>query len=273
MSKTKIRFDLDPETFVRHFTLGIVAVKQAWVYIKDNRLWDGFWEYGWVSKLLMLGGLIVGGTYFNVYLEWLRGPESESVLQSVVSTGALVQDFARESYDMFYNGSMKYLILVLMEVFIFHVVRRCFEMISGKEMDSSFEAFVQAQIRMLKVILKCWILEMVLTIVISAALGIFGLNFIKPVLVFIIQCYFLGFAVIDNYYEMFEMTIRQSEQETREIPGLALSIGIIVWVLMMIPLVGAVIGPLIGAVAATLALYKMNPNRITYASNEPLMSA
>lgn len=273
MSTDKPKFDLDPELFVDHAKLGFNSASKAMHYIRDNRLWHGFWNYGWVSKILMMAGLLVGLEYLDIYGKWANNTQSANMMQSVVNTGALIKDFAVGSFDMFYNGTLKYVILILMEVFIFHVVRRCFEMLSGKEMDDSFKAFMQAQIRMIKVIFKCWLIEIILTFIISTLLSVFGLEMLKYPLLLVVQCYFLGFAVIDNYHEMFEMSIRESDYATREMPGLALSIGLIVYILMLIPLAGAVIGPLIGAVAATLALYKLDPDLITYRSNEPLMSA
>ena len=252
---------LDPRIglFARHFAIGVVSAKNAWIYIRDNRLWHGFWKYGWVSNFLMLSGLFVSLQFMDIFESWSDKTESQSFFQSMVNTGTLFKDLAIGGYEMFNNGWAKYLILVLMEVFIFHVVRRTFEMISGNEMDSSFDAFLEAQIRMAKIMFKCWILEIILTFAIGLALSLFGGDYFKPIFVFLIQSYFLGFAVIDNYHEMFEMSIKESEEATQKIPGLAFSIGIIVYILMLVPVAGSVLGPLIGAVAATLALFNMNP--------------
>ena len=57
---------------------------------------------------------------------------------------------------------------------------------------------------MIKVVIRCYILEMIITLLIRIFFGIFGMvDFLEPVAIFGVQCYFLGLVVIDNYNEQF----------------------------------------------------------------------
>ena len=89
--------------------------------------------------------------------------------------------------------------MALVEVIIFHVSRRTLEIIAEKKGDTSFDTFVKAQIRMLKVIIRAWVLELIITSLIKVVFSIFGtLEFLQPIFIFGVQCYFLGFIVMDN---------------------------------------------------------------------------
>ena len=78
-----------------------------------------------------------------------------------------------------------------------------------------------------------------------------------PVALLIVQCFFLGFAIIDNYNEIYKMTIKQSFKFTQQYIGVALAVGVVVYMLMLLPLVGTVLAPLLGAVVSTMTMYQL----------------
>ncbi len=53
------------------------------------------------------------------------------------------------------------------------------------------------------------------------------------------------------------MTIKKSEQFTRQFIGVSVAIGLVAYLLLLIPIVGSLIAPFIGGVAATLAMYDL----------------
>ena len=158
---------------------------------------------------------------------------------------------------LFIIGSWKYVILILGEVLVFHLLRRTIEILSGKEEDASFTAFLAAQKRMIAIAFFSWISEMVLTILIGVALSIIGFSFLKPVLVFLVSSYFLGFALTDNYFERVGLSIKESQRLNMQIIGVSLGLGAILYVLFLIPIVGPIFGTAVGAVAAAMTLYKL----------------
>ena len=84
------------------------------------------------------------------------------------------------------------------------------EIVTGDDVDSSFAAFMEAQKRMVRVAVFSFIMESFFSVVFNVGIGILGAEFIKPVGIFLIQCFFLGYAIIDNYNEIFHMTVKQS---------------------------------------------------------------
>ena len=85
----------------------------------------------------------------------------------------------------------------------------------------------------------------------------FGLTAFKPVVVLLIQSFFLGYAIIDNYNEIYHMTMKQSLLYTKQYLGVALTVGIGVYFIMLVPFIGTIAGPILGAVVATIAMHRL----------------
>lgn len=247
--------DFDIKQFFDDLRIGFRSLRESYEFIREHRLWIGFWKYGWAARFLTFLGLVVGFKFWAVIMDWWRSTEMGNPIEMTMSVFSLFKNVSVEGYEMFYAGGVKYLILILMEILIFHFARKTLEILRGEAIDATFKTFVDAEIRMIKVVIRCYILEMILTVVISTGLRIIGLEYLKFIPIFLIQCYFLGFLVIDNYNEIFGMSIKESELYARRFLGLALAIGAGTYILLTIPIAGAIIAPLIAGVAATLAMY------------------
>jgi len=253
---------MDSSLLKEHTSQFIDTVKvhqEAMHFISKHKLWEGFWKYGWVSRGLIGLAILFGLKFLSVFLNWLDHFNSADSANAFVEMGMLIQNIAFESYDFLFVGSLKYVMLLLLEVIIFHICRRTLEILSGKSTDLTFNTFVKAQIRMIKVAVRCYIMEMIYTILIKISFGIFGtVDFLEPVFIFAIQCYFLGLLFIDNYTEQFHLTIKESMKYAKQFIGVSLAIGLILNIILFIPIVGAIIGPVIGAVTVTLIMYRMS---------------
>ena len=247
------------KVILEQFIFTLRTHRKAIEFARKHKVWKGFWNYGWVSKALMFIGAIVGLNFLDVYIDWFFSSRSESVYGAVQSMGSLFNNFALEGYELLFAGSMKYVIIVLVEVIIFHASRETIKIILEKKGDTSFNTFLKAQIRMINVVCFAWIMEMICSILIDIALGIFSpLGFLKPALILIVQCYFLGFVVLDNYFEQFDLKIKESLRYTKKYAGVALGIGSVLNLAMLVPFIGAIVGPFIAAITVTLVLYKLS---------------
>lgn len=245
--------------FIRDFILGIRIHFEAVEFLKKHQVWRGFWKYKWVSSILMVVGILVGLVMFSILAGWIS---SLVRVQNAAQLGANIKSMAGEILEegkgFFYLGSLKYVVLLLSEVLIFHVIRRTLEILTDEPQDGSFKTFWEAQVRMFQIVIRSWVLELILTIFISVIIGIIGFKFLKPILIFGIQAFFIGFTFIDNYNERYGVSIKESVIITKDYAGLATVVGMVTYALMMIPIIGVFIGPIIGAVAAALAMHQLN---------------
>jgi uncharacterized protein involved in cysteine biosynthesis len=250
--------------YFRQFLYVLNKHIEAVIFLYEHKLWRGILRYGWVSKFLVVLAVLIGIKMLQVLRDWWSSAHFEDPELALSSVGSLLGEVATESYSFLFAGSMKYVMLVLVEVIIFHFSRRTVEILTAKPARADFQEFVQAQFRMIKVALRSWIMEIIAVAIIGVVfslfnfLNIWGINeVLKPALIFLAQSFFTGFAVVDNYNEQFRMPIRESFQVTKKLAGVSIGAGMVLQLLMPIPLVGLVFGSVLVAIAVVLAMFEL----------------
>jgi CysZ protein len=242
-------------SFFRHFLLGLVKHYEAVEFLWMHKLWKGILKYGWLSRALIFAALFLGVKYFSVLSDWISSTaDAPWQASSLMSLGQSSLQFFNENVWSVFDGSRKYIILVLTEVITFHMIRSTFSIVTGQAQDKSFKAFVDAQIRMIKIAAFSWAMELVAGILLGIALGLLNIEFLESTLLFFVACFFLGFALIDNFFEQYELDIKNSYKKSIDIAGAAVALGLIFNGLLYIPLIGAILAPCVGGVAAALLL-------------------
>ena len=252
--------------FLPEFISGIRFSYQAPIFIRDHKLWKGFTKHRIVMIAMIILGLAIGYKLFGVIRNWWFAVDIDGPWDIGISAASLVGDVFNESYRFLAVGSFKYFILIVMELLIFHVAIRTNEIITGRSEKLTGQLFLNAQIRMIKVVIYSYIMELIVSILISIALSILSASLIKTPLLFLVQCFFLGFALIDNYNEIRGVGIRDSFRYTRNFVGASTAIGLVLYITMLVPIVGPVVGTMVGAVATTLCMHYLQ-EKLPYAEN------
>lgn len=224
-------------------------------FTKEYELWRGISGYKWLSKFFILIGFVLSVQFVIICLNSWQENTTDGV--SLAAVGGALNSLFIEGYNLFVLGGLKYVVLILLEVVIFHFSRRTLEILTNEDVDNSFKTFLRAQIRMIGVSIYSFIMESILAVIIGLALSIIGFGLFKPLGIILIQCYFLGFAIVDNYNEIYNMTLKQSVRYAKQYAGVTLSTGIIAYFLMLLPIIGIVLGPLVGAIGATISMHQL----------------
>lgn len=243
-------------SYLQQFFLTLFHYPEAWEFIKKHKIWRGLRSYGWVVRLLIFIAIIFGLHMFSSLADWIGHLSNrEDPVSFQAGMSSFFNKVAIENFKWAFDGSAKYLVLILLEIVVFHVTRKTLEIKTGISRDATFNAFLHAEWRMIKVALYCLIMEKLANIPIAIVTGILPFEAIlEPVLQFFVSCFFLGFAILDNYNEIFKLRIRESFKATGPMFGIAMAIGMVTFLLMYIPLIGAIAGTLLGAVVCTIIL-------------------
>jgi CysZ protein len=207
---------------LHHLQITLRKHVEAYSFIRKHKVWKGFWEYGWVSKIMMVLAILAGLKFLQIYFQWLSEAYDSDPITAISSMGGMMWEAVSEEYNFFFAGGMKYMIVIFMEIVIYHASRKTVKMLTGQDEEATFKNFVKAQVRMIKVSFQSYIMEIIFTALIGMAFSfsIFSfIGFMKPVLIFAVQCFFLGFAVMDNYSEQFNMSIKESLKLSKEVFG------------------------------------------------------
>ncbi|MFK8103952.1 MAG: EI24 domain-containing protein [Saprospiraceae bacterium] len=250
--------------YLQQFISTLFAHNEAIKYIRKHRLWEGLLQYGWLSKFLMAIGILLGFKFIKTFMDSITSMGLTETANPLVEMGNMIGHVAVDSYDFLFHGSIKYLMLILLEVVIFHICRRCIELLTKTKGDLSLKTFIAAQIRMIKVVFRTYIIEMILTLGIKIFFGIFGtFDFFEPIVIFGLQCYFLGFLVMDNYLEQYGLSIKESLRYANQFIGVAVGAGLVLNLLLLIPFFGAIVAPIIAGVTVCLVMHSSSDLHLT----------
>jgi hypothetical protein len=76
-----------------------------------------------------------------------------------------------------------------------------------------------------------------------------------PVVALLVECYYLGFSMLDYSSERNKMTAQQSIDFIGRHKGLAIGNGIVFYILHLLPIIGWLLAPSYAVIAATLSLH------------------
>lgn len=246
---------LKQNNYVAQFLLTLRTHRRAFFFVKEHQLWEGFWNYGWVSRFLIFVGVLIGLKFFGIFAKWLNKATHTDSVHLMSITAGMFSDLYNKGIKEIFNGNMHFVMLILLEVIVYHVSRRTLEVFFGNLPDATLKDFVKAQIRVFKVGILAIVLGKIVTVLLSIPLTMIGVwSWMKPGAEWIVQIYFLGFAIVDNYNEQFHLNIKESFKYTLKFSGVSLAIGAVLYLIMSVPIIGPIAGPILAGVTATLVM-------------------
>lgn len=220
-------------------------------FIKFHKIWRGFMKYGWASKVLLGIAIIFSFHFLSIVYEW--------ILHVYEQGGNIIANTSSMFLDLkdlvFLEGGVKYLILICVEILIFHCSVKTINILDGKDRKPELQDFIAAEKRMIAVSFKCFIQETIIAFVLGMVLSVVGLKPYLFIPMFIVHSYFIGYAFFDNYNEQYGFNIKESAKLVNERIGAVLGIGMVAVLLFKLPILGAIAAPMLGATTATMYLY------------------
>lgn len=243
--------------FVKQFSVTLLMHRTAVEFIREHKPWRGMDSLRWVLVVMVFAGALLSYQYFRDFYQFVDVARNSQQPLSVNLAGAI----SGERFKWALEGGRKYLVMIVMELVVFYFIQKTLEIRMGRTPELTTKSFIDAEVRIFKVTLLAWVLETIARILfVDVALGIIGFEWMKKPTGFLIQCYFLGYSMIDNYHECFDLKVTDSEKRTRSTAvGVAVGTGLVAQALMIIPGLGAIIATMLGAVTATLAMERFAP--------------
>ncbi len=243
--------------FVRQVIATLLMHRTALEFIREHRPWRGMDKLGWVVWVMFFAGALLSYQYFQDFYQFINEVRNSEAPFSANLAGAI----SGERLKWALEGGRKYLVMIVMELVVFYFIQKTLEIRMGRTPELTTKSFINAEVRIFQVTILAWALETVARVlIVEVAISIAGFEWMKKPVGFLIQCYFLGYSMIDNYHECFDLKVKDSERRTRRAAvGVAVATGLVAQVLMVIPGIGAVIATMLGAVTATLAMERFAP--------------
>ena len=224
---------------------------ESYAFFKTHKLWRGIFKHKWILLLAVILSVLFTFALFSDLYEYIFS--ASEVMDSVSENDASnSSNPGKNNRDTAVFGGSKFLLLIMLEVVIFHFSVKTLEILYGEEYKTTFSMFVKAEIRMVKVIIRAFIYSLIAQVILNIVLSLSNFEFILPLLMFLVHSYFIGFSFFDNYNEQQKLDIKKSDIHVRHNSGAATTLGIAASIGLMIPIIGVLVVPVLAAITANI---------------------
>lgn len=236
------------------------SIVAAGPFIKKHKLWSGFLDNKWVAIVSIIIAVLFSYWLLGDLTSYFYGPIDlpDNLETDITAKEALTESSKGEAI----SSGTRYLLLILLEVIIFHFAVKTLSILLQNPKQPTFKEFINAERRMIKLLFISFWKGVAASIVLSIVLSIIGLGQLSSTIMFFVYSYFIGYAFIDNYNEQFGLSIKQSLVQVRQHVGAATLLGIVITGLMYLPFLGAFLAPIFGAVAASLYCHEYQVQKV-----------
>ncbi|HMI78594.1 MAG TPA: EI24 domain-containing protein [Ferruginibacter sp.] len=246
---------------LKEIITSIQAYIQTHRFIIKHRLWKWIFIPGFIYAILFCLG---------IYLFWISS--SSAIEFMLVKTG--VKEWMEKMQNswlsfllifgqlilhlvlmLFYFSLFKYLFLIIGSPLFAYLSEKTESIIEGKDFPFSFKQMMKDIVRGIKLALRNMLWQTVYTVSILILSFIPLLGWVTPLVALMVECYYLGFSMLDYSCERNKLSTSQSIVFIGRHKGLAIGNGIIFYLMHLIPILGWILAPSYAVIAATISLY------------------
>ncbi len=227
------------------------------------------WAYAIIPtciNILLLSGIFYGAYQLNDTLKpniqsWFT--EDQNTLSTI--TTYTIQILVNILLFIVYFFTYKNLVLIILSPFLALLSEKVDALYTGREFPFNGKQLMIDTWRGIKISIRNTFIELSL-IVICIGIGFFFpiIGLAIPVIVFLIESFYFGFSMIDYTNERKKLSFTESKHYIKRNKPLAYGIGIVFYLMFLIPIIGWIFAPLYGIVAGTLAVLQNDKTQAPY---------
>ena len=253
---------------LKDIIIAIQSYLEAHRFIVKHRLWKWIFIPGILYAILFGVGIyffwISSGQAIDYFLSvtglknWMYTLEG-SWLKFLFIFGQVILQLV---LLLFYFSLFKYLFLIIGSPLFAYLSEKTEAIMEGRDFPVSFVQLLKDIVRGIKLALRNTLWQTIYTLSILILSFIPFAGWFTPLIALIIECYFLGFAMLDYSCERNKLSPAQSIEFIGKHKGLAIGNGIVFYLMHMIIFVGWVLAPSYAVIAATISFYKTKPAKL-----------
>jgi len=246
---------------LKDIIIAIQSYYQAHQFIVKHRLWKWILIPGIIYSLLFCVGIylfwISSGNAIDYLLsitglkKWMYTME-ESWLKFLFIFGQIILQLV---LILFYFSLFKFLFLIIGSPLFAYLSEKTSAIMEGREFPFSFPQLLKDIVRGIKLALRnaLWQTVYTISILILSFIPLFG--WFTPLFALLIECYYLGFSMLDYSCERNKLSPSQSVAFISRHKGLAVGNGMVFYVMHVVPFAGWILAPSYAVIAATISIY------------------
>ncbi len=246
---------------LKEIITSVQAYFHAHRFIIKHRLWKWILIPGLIYSILFFLGVYffmkssnsaIGYMLMKSGLkEWMERMES-SWLSFLLLFGQLVLQLV---LLLFYFSLFKYLFLIIGSPLFAYLSEKTESIMEGKDFPFNFSQLMKDIVRGIRLALRNMLWQTVYTVSILILSFVPVVGWVTPLLALLVECYYLGFSMLDYSCERNKLSTSQSILFIGRHKGLAIGNGIIFYMMHILPVIGWILAPSYAVIAATISLY------------------
>ena len=246
----------------KEIIIAIQSYLEAHRFILKHRLWKWIWIPGIIYAVMFCAGFYLFGkssSHAIDYLfsvtgvkKWMITMEG-SWLKFLFIFGQVILHFV---LMLFYFSLFKYLFLIIGSPLFAFLSEKTEAILEERDYPFSFPQLLKDMSRSIRLSLRNALWQTVYTVSILILSFIPLIGWFTPLIALLIECYYLGFAMIDYSCERNKLNAAQSIHFIGKHKGLAIGNGGVFLLMHMVPVVGWILAPSYAVIAATLSFFK-----------------
>ncbi len=248
---------------LKEIIIAIQSYFKAHQFIVRNRLWRWIIIPGIIYAALFTVGIYLFWQSSGHVIDWFFSTtglkswmvkEKESWLRFLFIFGQLILQLI---LMLFYFSWFKYIFLIIGSPVFAYLSEKTQSLIDGKDYPFNMNQFLKDIARGIGIALRntLWQTVYVFSIFLLSFIPLIG--WATPVLVLFIECYYLGFSMLDYSCERNKMNVSQSIDFIGRHRGLAIGNGMVFYLMHGVLIIGWILAPTYAVIAATLSLHKL----------------
>ena len=247
---------------LKEIIIAIQSYIEAHRFIIKHRLW----------KWILIPGIIYALLFcIGIYLFWISSDIAIEYLLNITGLGKWViameggwlkflfifgQVILKLVLMLLYFSLFKYLFLIIGSPLFAYLSEKTEAIMEGKDFPFSFTQLLKDVARGIKLALRNTLWQTIYTITILLISLIPLVGWFTPFFALLIECYYLGFSMLDYSCERNKLSSSQSLVFISKHKGLAIGNGIVFYMMHMVIIVGWILAPSYAVIAATISFYK-----------------
>jgi CysZ protein len=244
---------------LKEIIISIQAYFHTHRFITKHRLWKWIFIPGLIYSILFCAGIYLFAVSSHSAIEFMlqKSGIAEWIKNSWLSFLLIfAQIILNLILLLFYFSLFKYLFLIIGSPLFAYLSEKTESIIEGKEFPFSFKQLMKDILRGIRLALRNMLWQTVYTISILILSFIPVIGWVTPLLALLVECYYLGFSMLDYSCERNKLSTAQSIRFIGRHKGLAIGNGMVFYLMHFIPILGWLLAPSYAVIAATISLYK-----------------
>jgi len=259
---------------LKEIITSIQAYYQTHRFIIKHRLWKWILIPGLIYAILFCLGIYLFVVSSNSAIEFMLQKSGvaewmdkmqNSWLSFLLIFGQIILNLI---LLLFYFSLFKYLFLIIGSPLFAYLSEKTEAIIEGKEYPFNFKQLMKDIVRGIKLALRNMLWQTVYTVSILILSFIPVIGWVTPLLALLVECYYLGFSMLDYSCERNKLSTSQSILFIGRHKGLAIGNGLVFYLMHFIPVLGWLFAPSYAVIAATISLYKVKTEGLIHDSGK-----